>query len=225
MALVSPGNCLADIGTDHGYVPIELVKRRCVKSAIAMDVRTGPLMRAKENIRRAMLTEQIETRLSDGAAALRPGEADRAVIAGMGGYLVLKILEEGSASFCEMEEFVLQPQSDIDRVRLWLSENGYCIKDEDFVEEDGKYYPMMSVIRGQMPPMSAEEILYGPLLLKKRHPVLKRYLEKEENTFDQIRRNLKGCDSERAQKRIRELAEKEDLLQKAIAVYREKGEL
>ena len=85
--LVTPGECLADIGTDHGYIPIEMVRTGRTKRAIAMDVKEGPLKRAVENIHRADLEEKIEIRLSDGAKGLKPYEADRAVIAGMGGAL------------------------------------------------------------------------------------------------------------------------------------------
>ena len=93
-ALVTEGGILADIGTDHALLPIRLVLDGKVPRAIAMDVNEGPLARAGEAIRRAGLADRIQTRLSDGFAALKEGEADSAVIAGMGGDLVIRILTE-----------------------------------------------------------------------------------------------------------------------------------
>lgn len=147
-ALVPAGGCLADIGTDHGYIPIYLIKDQKVTHAIAMDVNRGPLARAREHIVQYGLEEKIETRLSDGLEALRAGEADTIVIAGMGGPLTVRILEMGKEklSGCGL---VLQPQSGIRTVRLWLEKNDWRIVREDMVCEDGKYYPMMRAVQTQ----------------------------------------------------------------------------
>ena len=91
-SMITPGNRLADIGTDHGFVPIDLVRRRIIPSAIAMDVNRGPLERAREHIEEAGLEGLIQTRLSDGLQALEEGEADSVLIAGMGGALTVRIL-------------------------------------------------------------------------------------------------------------------------------------
>ena len=104
-----------------------------------MDINRGPLLRAQENIRRHRLEEKIKTRLSDGVAELRPGEADSVVIAGMGGSLMVKILKEGKEVLETVKELVLQPQSDICNVRRFLQENGYRIDTERSVLEDGKF--------------------------------------------------------------------------------------
>ena len=94
-AMVTSGGVLADVGTDHGYIPIALIQRQKIKSAIAMDINKGPLARAQDNIASAQLGDYIQTRLSDGVAALGEGEADSILIAGMGGELVIHILSEG----------------------------------------------------------------------------------------------------------------------------------
>ena len=91
-SMVTPGNRLVDVGCDHGYLPIALVRRQIIPSAIAMDVRSGPLGRAKENIEAYGLNPYIETRLSDGLEALQPGEGDTLSVAGMGGPLIERIL-------------------------------------------------------------------------------------------------------------------------------------
>lgn len=144
--LIKRDGALADVGTDHGYIPIAMVLRGHAEKAIAMDLRTGPLERAREHITAYGLEDRIETRLSDGVSALAENEADSIVVAGMGGELVIHILETGKAVCKSAKELILQPQSEIDEVRKYLRENGYQIADEDMVEEEQKYYPMMRVI-------------------------------------------------------------------------------
>jgi len=116
---VTPGGCLVDVGTDHGYVPIALLEQQKISSAIAMDVNRGPLERAREHIAQYNMGDYIETRLSDGLHALRAGEGDSLLIAGMGGGLTVRILSEGEPLLSGFRELILEPQSDIDRVRAW----------------------------------------------------------------------------------------------------------
>lgn len=192
--LVSNGLTVADVGTDHGYIPIHLIESGKCNRAFAMDVNEGPLLRAKEHIAEHDLDEQIETRLSDGVKGLQPGECDAVVIAGMGGALTVKILEEGTEVFRNLKEFILQPQSELYKVREFLVSQGYCIIAEDMVKEDGKFYPMMKVINGASEAYHAVEMRYGKHLLTERHPVLKEFLIKEQNTKKNILQNLqKEC--------------------------------
>ena len=135
--LVTAGSVLADIGTDHAYIPIWLTESGRIRGAVAMDVNPGPLERAEENIREHGLKDHICTRLSDGFAALKPGEADCAVIAGMGGGLTVRILREGRSIVRTLKECILQPQSEIEKVRAFLLEEGFFFLREDMVEEDG----------------------------------------------------------------------------------------
>ena len=143
-AMVTNGNVLADVGTDHGYVPIMLVQRGFVPSAIAMDINEGPLQRARENVLLYQLQEKIDTRLSNGVEALTDGEAESIVIAGMGGELIIRILTDGEKICKSAQELILQPQSEIQKVRKFLREHEYRIVDENMVFEEQKYY---SVIR------------------------------------------------------------------------------
>ena len=224
--MVGTGSVLADIGTDHAYIPIWLVSRGSVPRAVAMDVNEGPLKRAQENILQNGLEEKIETRLSDGFKALAPGEADAAVIAGMGGGLTVRILKNGMEVVRSLKECILQPQSEIDKVRTFLLEEGFSFIREDMVEEDGKYYPMMCV----RPPGSPEcaagaekwsetELLYGRLLLEKRHPVLRAYLEREIRIKTGIIRSLEENGSGRAVRRISELKKEVEQAEKGLGYY------
>jgi tRNA (adenine22-N1)-methyltransferase len=213
-AMVTPGGVLADVGTDHGYVPIALLQRQKIRGAIAMDINEGPLARARENIAAAHLEDYIETRLSDGLQAMRPGEADSILIAGMGGELILHILAEG-AKICEAAgELILQPQSDIQKVREYLREHSYRIVDEDMVCEDGKYYPMMRAIRVEKDEAwermneqtRATCDLYGPLLLRNGNPVLRRFLVREHGQLTQLLQKLAAQqESDTIRKRMSEV--------------------
>ena len=216
-ALVTQGYTLADVGTDHGYIPIYLLQQKKIPSAIAMDINEGPLERAKEHIALYGLQAYIQTRLSDGVAALKPGEVEAVLIAGMGGGLVMHILKDGEKVCQSAKELILQPQSEIEHVREFLREEGYTILAEDMVYEDGKFYPMMKVqYQGENEnAQKASEVLklsdlYGGLLLQNRHPVLKTFLEKERLIYTGIKENLaKQPASEKIRMR---LAEVEDIL-------------
>lgn len=202
--------CVADVGTDHGYLPIWLVEQGIADRAIAMDVRTGPLQRAQEHIREHQLGAYIETRLSDGLAALHRDEAQVIVIAGMGGATMSGILEAGQAVISPDTILVLQPQSELYEFRRYLVTHDFRLLSEDMVEEDGKYYPMMKVQKGLKAPLSytEEELRYGPLLLEERHPVLREFLlwqlKQKERILEQIRSSdhseacVKAVSSDRA---------------------------
>ena len=226
VSFVRPCASAADIGTDHALVPVELVRRGIVKKALAMDVRPGPLSRAKEQISRAGLSDQIEPRLSDGLAALKPREAETVIIAGMGGELIIRILTEGRHMWDSVAQWVLSPHSEMFKVRGWLLENGFSIEKEDMVCEDGKYYVLMDVKRAEAeteagegtgaeaglktesPARDAEfvRLLYGDGLIRERNPVLAQYLKEEEQMLMEreasLRQSAKG--SLRAAERLKE---------------------
>lgn len=222
-SLVSPCSVLADVGTDHGYVPIYLIEQGKIQSAIAMDINRGPLCRAQEHIVQYHMEGRIETRLSDGVAALAPGEAQAILIAGMGGGLVIHILSSGSTVCRKAGELILQPQSELFRVRTFLAEEGYVVQDEEMTLEDGKYYPMMRV--AYEPDAGREAwpavfLTYGRLLLERRHPVLKAYLEKERRIFGEIEAELKGqCQTEAVSLRRQEIEEARKRNAEALAFY------
>ncbi len=214
-SLVTPGFRVADIGTDHGYIPLWLIRQGVIPGAIAMDIHKGPLQRAKENIQAYELEEKIETRLSDGLGELRPGEADCVVIAGMGGSLVIKILKEGAEVLRTVRELVLQPQSDMEKVRRFLQKEGYRITSEKMILEDGKFYPMMRAEHGRMKELSEIEALYGPCLLKEKNVCLKQFLEREQQTFENVRRSLAESKTTRAKERLLEIEEKIEQIKRA----------
>lgn len=202
---VPRGSRVADIGTDHGYVPIWLVEQGIADHAIAMDVRKGPLMRAQEHIVQHKLEGRIETRLSDGLLELRPGEADTVVIAGMGGELMLRILRDGAHVWDSVARFVLSPQSELEVFRRGLESMGFAIEEEIMLREEGKYYTVIVAVRGSMHYGEGFRYRYGDCLIRKKSPVLLEYLEQERQKLLIIRERLAAQDSEGARERSLEV--------------------
>lgn len=186
--MVTEGNRVCDVGCDHGYISIYLVKNGVSPYVYAMDVNKGPLLRAKEHILDYGYEDKIETILSDGLVALGDRRSDALICAGMGGKLIIKILSEGMEQVLRMRELILQPQSEIHLVREYLRNLGFYIDKEDMVFEDGKYYPMMHILvksdkKNEKNPVFDK---FGPSLLKEKHPVLKDFLEYTKRTLDEI---------------------------------------
>ena len=218
-SMVAAGNCLADVGTDHGYVPIYLYERNIIPRAIAMDVNKGPLERARLHIAEFGFENAIETRLSDGMAALKPGEVDSVTIAGMGGPLIIRILSAYPEVTASLKELILQPQSEISEVRSWLYENGYEIIEEHMVYEDGKYYPMFkAVYNSEAPKLNALELKFGRLEVLKETSVLRAFVERELKNKKMILEKLCAEDTEKSKARAEEMknlmSELEEILEK-----------
>ncbi|MGN1267371.1 MAG: tRNA (adenine(22)-N(1))-methyltransferase [Dorea sp.] len=217
-SLVTEGASVADIGTDHGYVPIYLVKNNIASRVIAMDINKGPLERARMHIIGHGLKGKIETRLSDGLKNIVPGEVDTMIAAGMGGALVIKILNDSKAVVEKLTYCILQPQSEIEKVRKYLVENDLKIIDEDMVEEDGKFYPMMKVVHGVPEQYEEYEYIYGKKLLEKKHLVLEKYLLREqaakESILEQLRHRLESSESARI--RAVEMIDELELIKQAL---------
>lgn len=191
-AFAEPGCRAADIGTDHAYIPIDLIQRGIARHVIAMDVGQGPLLRARGHIARYCLEDRIETRLSDGLQKLQPDEADTVIIAGMGGELMLRILTEGSHMWASVRQWILSPQSEIEEFRRGLAALGFSIRKETMLCEDGKFYTVMLVRRGVMHYDDAYRYRYGDLLIREKNPVLLEFLNREEHTLKKIRERLAG---------------------------------
>lgn len=168
---------VADIGTDHAYIPIELVKKNRVKKAIAADINEGPLKIAQKNIKSEGLSDKIETRLGSGISVLKKGEADQIIIAGMGGELIQSIIES-DIEIALNSELLLQPMNNQYELRKYLMSSGFKITAEDIAVEGFKVYNIMRVIKGEdykfeydiyyhIPPYLKENKLYSFLRNKK----------------------------------------------------------
>ncbi len=218
--MVTSGYRFADVGTDHGYIPIYLTGEGRIPFALAMDVRTGPLGIATSHIREEGLEDKIETRLSDGVGALKQEDAIESVmITGMGGPLIVRILEQGAEKLSEVKELILSPQSDWPLVRTYLEEHRYKIDREAMVEEDGKYYVILHVVSGEMGPLPEVEKQYGPVLLHNKDGVLLEYLNHLLQVKDGVLQQLSLQSGEKAKKRYEEIRQECDCIREALAYY------
>ena len=197
---------IADIGTDHGYVPIYLYKQGRIKKAYACDVRKGPLEKCRKNIALYGAEEVIETRLGSGLTPLRPGEAETAIMAGMGGMLIV----------ASLTELVLSPQRDFGAVRKYLHQIGFAIREEHTLKEENKPYVLMRCERAEEHYDREIEYLYGKRLLEKKDPILKEVLLHEEGKYSRLLENLKKNPTENAQKRLPEVERKLALMREAL---------
>lgn len=168
---------VADIGTDHAYIPIYLITNKMAKHAIAMDINEGPLFRAEQNIKRFSLEDKIETRLSDGLKNLNNNEADTVVIAGMGGILINNILNNDKARLKDINSFILQPMTAVEETRRYLEQNGFEIENEVLAKEDNKIYTIISAKFGKMEIKNEINYYIGEQLIKNKDKHLKELLE------------------------------------------------
>lgn len=159
--LVPEGARLADVGTDHAYLPAALILEGKIPFAIAADLRQGPLARARETVRSCGLGGKVTFRLCDGLRGIRPDEVDAVVIAGMGGETIAGILAAAPWTREQDLPLVLQPMSSMPELRSWLGENGYRIIEEKLAREGDTLYTAFAVRAGEMGPLSPAELWAG----------------------------------------------------------------
>lgn len=194
--MVTKGYIVADIGTDHGYVPIYLIKNGIVPKAYAMDINEGPLKIAGKNIRLEGLQDKITTVLSDGMNEMTSEMAESVVIAGMGGDLITDILNIGK-NIKGIKELVLSPHKRVDIVRKYLLDNNWKITDENMVIDNNKFYTILRAVpEKEESEYDETEIMYGRLLLTTKNPVLKQYLEKENKMYEEVLKKVENSKNE-----------------------------
>lgn len=217
------GAVVADIGTDHGYLPIYLVQEGIAASAIAMDLRKGPLDKAKKHIRDNCLEDRIQTRLSDGLEKLSKNEADIITICGMGGRLIADIVTKGKDVITQNTILVVSPQSEVGEFRHFLVSQGFEIEDEQMLKEDGKYYFIIKCRKSEesvCSEFSETQYQYGWKLLDSKDKTLYEYLIKEKETNEGISNSIKKDESNPTVKlRLQQLSQKNNIIMKALSYY------
>lgn len=158
--LVPVGARLADVGTDHAYLPAALILRK-ISWAIAADLRRGPLDRARATVREYGLTGKVAFRLCDGLSGIRPDEADAVAVAGMGGETIAAILSAAPWTRERNVPLILQPMSSFPDLREWLQKNGFSIQEERLAREGDTIYTAMLVRAGEMSPLTPAELWAG----------------------------------------------------------------
>lgn len=189
-SFVPQGAILLDVGSDHAYLPIELVESGKIERAIAGEVVVGPYQSAVKNVETHGLVDKIQVRLANGLAAFEEtDQVSTITIAGMGGRLIATILEEGLDKLSSVNRLILQPNNHEDELRVWLQAHGFQIVAESILEEAGKYYEIIVVETGTMN-LSASEVRFGPFLSQEASPVFVEKWQKEagklEYALDQI---------------------------------------
>lgn len=159
--LAPEGARLADVGTDHAYLPAALILEGKIPWAIAADLRQGPLDRARATVRECGLTGRVAFRLCDGLTGIQPGEVDAVVIAGMGGETIAAILSAAPWVRTGNVPLILQPMSSFPDLRGWLQGNGFAIQEERLAREGEILYTALLVRAGEMEPMSPAELWAG----------------------------------------------------------------
>lgn len=184
-------NVLADIGTDHAYIPIYMVQNGVCQKAIASDVKIGPVKMASNNISLYKLSEKIETRLGNGLDTIEINEADSIIIAGMGGTLLTELLEANKPKTVNADTLVLQPMNDLHVVRKWLYDNAFEIYDEEMVAEGPKMYFVLSAkFTGNKKQYSDFELYVGQRLIDKKGPLLGAYCRMKVQQIDRVLEQL-----------------------------------
>lgn len=163
---VPAGSRLADIGSDHALLPVYLVQQGMIPYAVAGEINPGPYEAAKKQVAEAGLSHCIAVRRGDGLQAVQAGEVDAITIAGMGGALIVHILEQGRSKLEAVQTLVLQPNIGEDQVRRWLTANGWRLAAEQLLEEDGKYYEVLTAQReAENADTAGTANLYAPRML------------------------------------------------------------
>ncbi len=160
-ALVRPGSRLADIGTDHAYLPVYLVQTGVCPAAIASDIGAGPLEAARHTVTAAELTSKIALRLGDGLATVSAEEVDDIAIAGMGGETIAAILEAAPFVRDSRLRLILQPMTRAEDLRRWLLHNGFSVLEEHLITDGRHLYPVLAAEYTAAPPCEDAVLIYG----------------------------------------------------------------
>ncbi len=195
---------LADIGTDHAYIPIYAVQNGIAKRAVAADISEGSCDKARLNVNVHGLAEQIEVRQGDGLDVIKGNERpDAVIIAGMGGLLMISILKKGFDTALKASQLVLQPQRDIEEVRRFIHSIGFKIADESIFRDSGKFYTLMDCEKGEEA-YTELEYMFGKIPLNDGSPVLKEYVNAKYNKLMNVLENMSsnGKEDDEAYKRL-----------------------
>ena len=212
---IPAGLRVADVGTDHGYLPVYLVVNDIAPKVIASDRGKLPLDSARQLISLLSLENQIDVRLGDGLSVLQPDEAEVICLAGMGGVAIKEIISAGLPLAQAAKRLVLQPQRNVPAVRRFLVANGFKIVAEDLAEDDGFYYEIIAVEPGLME-LTEQEADFGPLLLRDGHPLFKDFLILKETDLTQLLAAMADNNSKDSLQRKKQLEEEISRIGKLI---------
>lgn len=205
-SLVTKGKRVADIGTDHGYIPVYLLNKGHVDFAILADVNKGPLENARGEVRHNNLLEKVDLRLGSGIEVLKVNEVDEVIIAGMGGLLISELLEAKKEVAHSVDKLILQPMQAQNELRKYLLNNGYEILDEVLVKEDFRIYEIIVAKYTGKNTVVEDEIYYevGKKLIENKDPLLNEFIDKKVFMYNSILKKIEGKTGEGINKKIEE---------------------
>lgn len=216
---VAPQARVADIGSDHAYLPTYLVQSGQINFALAGEVVKGPFEIAQNQVNEMNLQQQIEVRLANGLAAIElTDQIDTIVIAGMGGILISEILDAGQEKLAPVKRLILQPNNHEDSLRQWLFDHHFMIKNEAILLEAGKFYEIIvaepaeiSVSKISVP--SAKSLMFGPILSEEKSEVFQQKWQKELTTLHKILERLPEEQKEKRQQILHQISEITEAIQ------------
>lgn len=217
-SFVPTGAIVADIGSDHAYLPCYLVHKGIAARAVAGEVVKGPYESAVKQVRTEGLTDKITVRMADGLAAVEETDEITAVtIAGMGGPLIVSILEKHPQALKSVTRLILQPNIHAKAIREWAMENGWAIQDEVILEEDGKIYEVLVLQRGEMKLNEAQTLL-GPKLMETKVPVFIEKWSREIANWQRVQQAISEAEkTPENQEKYEQLTHYIKMVQEAIA--------
>lgn len=217
-SLVSADIKLADIGTDHGYIPVYLLKEDKIKSAILADINKGPLNNAREEIKKMSLESKTDLRLGSGVSVLEANEVDEIIIAGMGGVLISEIIEDGLEVCKSCKKLILQPMQSPEELRRYLLDNNFEILDEHMVNEDFRIYEIIEARYNPDYKIETEDIyleLAKPLIDRK-EPLMKTAILKKIKECESILEKISNNSGESIEARVKYLKLRKEKLENII---------
>lgn len=205
-SLVSYGKKIADIGTDHGYIPVYLLKEGRVPFAVLADVNKGPLDNACKEVIQNNLLDKVDLRLGSGIEVLEIGEIEEVIIAGMGGILISELLDAKKQVAHNVEKLILQPMQAQEELRRYLLNNGYEILEEVLVREDFRIYEIIVAKYTGKNTIIEDEIYFetGIKLLENKDSLFNEFIEKKIKTYTAIVNKLEGKNGEAIDKKREE---------------------
>ncbi|ERJ80182.1 hypothetical protein HMPREF1987_02040 [Peptostreptococcaceae bacterium oral taxon 113 str. W5053] len=205
-SLIPDGKIVADIGTDHGQLAVALAERQKAKKIIATDISASSLQKLILRIQGTPLEKRIKTFVTDGLEGLGKEGIQVAVIAGMGGVLIGKILEK-AGTIPNLESLVLCPHVGVEELRPKLTDLGFAVKKEDFVEEEGKLYPLLFASKGEEAYTTFGEKKFGHYMPEHPNEAFQKFVYKEKKTRQKLLQNNSKLPEKRRDELKRELIE------------------
>ncbi|MBT9168136.1 MAG: tRNA (adenine(22)-N(1))-methyltransferase [Syntrophomonadaceae bacterium] len=204
--LIPPGSIVADIGTDHAYLPVYLVLNKISRRVVAVDLNQAPLQQAKETVAAFNCLQEVDLRLGNGLHAIKEADKiDTVVIAGLGGKSIAAILRDGRHALKGVQQLILQPMSEEGDLRLFLARNGFALVHETLAQEGRRFYEIILAKAGQEQETDLFRLSFGPRLLEQKPPLLSVFLEEKIRKLKSIYHSLQRAEKDDVSRKLQEV--------------------